>query len=814
MNQIFVSAFDHKRDAVPKEYLITRQSFAARIKQPHIRTDKDGAAFAPSRFEPKHRRKENVVELSMLVFDIDYQIQLADLRAKLEPLDAALDVYSTFSHCRRTDKNPNAETRWRVLIYLAENVPAADYETLWQIVNRASDLRADEQARDVSRLHYAPAKADAAATYEYFIADNNRAFDWRAFLVENQKPPQQADERYDGATAPLIANSFEYHETRNDELKRLIEQRAKRTRNGFEMRCPAHNGNGSTSLWSALNSPAVKCLKGCDYFDILRAFGLSDERLPSRDNQRSQTGALGSDTATNSEEPFAEITLPKLADAALYGLAGDIVRIIEPHTESDNAALLVQLLAGFGSLINKTAHFRAENDLHFTKINVVLVGASSKGRKGSSFGQIRRLLTRIDETFANCIQDGLSSGEGLIYHVRDRQEKETPIKEKGRITGYQTETVDEGAKEKRAFVVEPEFARVLRAMQRDGNTLSSVIRQAWDSDRLRVMTKNPVKASDAQITIVGHITRDELRRNLDDTETANGFANRFLWTFTRRSKLLPEGGDLPETDLNPVIIRLHKAREFAITCGELKRDRAAREKWIAVYPQLSGGATGLLGSVTSRAESQTMRLACLFAVLDCSNEIRLEHLNAALAVWQYCEDSARYIFGNQTGDKVADEIFTALQGAQETGLDKTQIRDLFARHAKANEINRALKMLLELGRIEQTTENTGGRPREVFKVLNCDKSDKSDKYQQEETDNKPFVAKSAFVANETENKTVKETENGRTEKEKLFDTNPLRETVNAPTAQQTKTYDCLYCPAKIMLELDVCPECGRRQYDF
>jgi hypothetical protein len=67
------------------------------------------------------------------------------------------------------------------------------------------------------------------------------------------------------------------------------------------------------------------------------------------------------------------------------------------------------------------------------------------------------------------------------------------VKEKGRIVEYQGEIVDEGAKEKRGFIVEPEFARVLRAMSREGNTLSSVIRQAWDSDRLRVMTKTPLK---------------------------------------------------------------------------------------------------------------------------------------------------------------------------------------------------------------------------------------------------------------------------------------------------------------------------------
>ena len=420
------------------------------------------------------------------------------------------------------------------------------------------------------------------------------------------------------------------------------------------------------------------------------------------------------------------LAIPVLSETALYGLAGEIVRTIEPHTEADNAALLIQLLAGFGCLIGKTAYFRAEADYHYTKLFAVLVGASSKGRKGTSFGQIRRLLNRVDESFAYCIQDGLSSGEGLIFHVRDAQSKKVPVKEKNRIVDYQEEIVDEGAKEKRAFVVEPEFARVLRVMAREGNTLSSIIRQAWDSDRLQIMTKNPIKASETQISMVGHITKDELQRNLDETETANGFANRFLWVFTRRSKYLPEGGNLQDAEINCLVEKLNRALMFARTTHELKRDEKARALWFEIYQKLSDGHTGLLGSVTSRAEAQVMRLACLYTLLDYRKEIGLEHLQAALALWQYCEDSARYIFGNQTGNKIADTIYAALLG-EEDGLTKTQIRDLFQRNQSASQVNSALRLLIELGKVEVLKEETDGRPREIFIAKAYAKNDINDK---------------------------------------------------------------------------------------
>ena len=83
-----------------------------------------------------------------------------------------------------------------------------------------------------------------------------------------------------------------------------------------------------------------------------------------------------------------------------------------------------------------------------------------------------------------------------------------------------TEVTDEGVTDKRLLVVESEFASVLRVAQRQGNTLSATIREAWDSGNLRTLTKNdPMTATGAHICIVGHITADELRAELTATDT-------------------------------------------------------------------------------------------------------------------------------------------------------------------------------------------------------------------------------------------------------------------------------------------------------
>jgi hypothetical protein len=271
-------------------------------------------------------------------------------------------------------------------------------------------------------------------------------------------------------------------------------------------------------------------------------------------------------------------------------------------------------------------------------------------------------------------------------------------------------------------------------MRRDGSTLSAVIRQAWESDRLRTLTRNsPLRASGAHVSIIGHISAEELRRELLTTDAASGFANRFLFVCACRSKQLPEGGNLRDDDWQALVPDIREALRFAKSLareadavGTLSRDDAARELWADVYGELSEGATGLLGAITSRGEAQVMRLAVIYAVLDCSPQIRVEHLRAALAVWYYCEASAHYLFGHALGDETADTLLSALQAHGSEGMTRTAIRDHFARHKSAADVERALSLLESLGRVKRVARSTGGRPAEIWRVASSDESTESD----------------------------------------------------------------------------------------
>lgn len=138
---------------------------------------------------------------------------------------------------------------------------------------------------------------------------------------------------------------------------------------------------------------------------------------------------------------------------------------------------------------------------------------------------------------------------------------------------------------------------------------------------------------------------------------------------------------------------------FVLGCGRV------------VYPSLSAGLPGLLGAVLARSEAHVLRLASLYALLDRSSTIRRDHLESALALWDYAERSARFIFGASLGDPLADELLAHLRQRPE-GVTRTEIRDLFVRHAQRSQIDRALSTLRAngLARVEKTP--TGGRPEE------------------------------------------------------------------------------------------------------
>jgi hypothetical protein len=398
---------------------------------------------------------------------------------------------------------------------------------------------------------------------------------------------------------------------------------------------------------------------------------------------------------------------PMLAQEARYGLAGDVLATIEPHTEADPVAVLINILIDFGNAAGRSPHVNVGPDRHGLNLNAVIVGKSSKARKGMCSNAVKNLMRSADRFWTeDRVMSGLSTGEGLIYAIRDRVESEN---KNGELI-----VVDEGVSDKRLLAIESEFARPLKLMTREGNILSIIIRQGWDGDTLQTLTRNsPLKATDPHISIIGHTTEQEVLRLLSETDTSNGFANRFLWLLVKRSQALPFGGEWSKVDTTALVQRLSEALQFARNTGEITWGESASEIWESVYEELSEGETGLFGAATSRAEAQVLRLSAIYARMDRSRLIEADHLLGGLAIWEYAEQSARRIFGDATGDPVADKIMEALKNKPE-GLTRTEIRNLFSRHRSSTRIDQALGYLQNSERVQSESQATGGRPVETW----------------------------------------------------------------------------------------------------
>jgi hypothetical protein len=430
-------------------------------------------------------------------------------------------------------------------------------------------------------------------------------------------------------------------------------------------------------------------------------------------NTEHKTQGNGSDTA-NDDLPGDLRAWPIMESKATYGLVGKIAHLATAKSEADPVAVIATTLAYAAAEFGRAQYIRIGDDLHHSRHFDAIVGQSSRARKGTSYGPVRRIFEMAETIRVAAstlpfpsgsklkISSGpLSSGEGLVYAVRDGGDEEP------------------GVKDKRLLVVEQELGAALRAFQRTGNNLSMILRMAFDGGTIAPLTKhNRTEATNPHINVVGHITKFELKELLAATEIWNGLGNRFQWLVARRPKIVAFPEPMPDEKVRETAEEL--ARVIALAHArdgggghELVMSNSAQDHWVTVYPELTQDYPGILGAVTSRQEAHARRLALTYAQLDGAERIEIAHLEAALSFCRYAFDSAAYLFGGAELDPVAQTILKALSSGPKS---QTEVRDLFKRHQPAEKLTQVLTDLQERGRITLSEEPTKGRPRKVWSL--------------------------------------------------------------------------------------------------
>jgi hypothetical protein len=194
---------------------------------------------------------------------------------------------------------------------------------------------------------------------------------------------------------------------------------------------------------------------------------------------------------------------PILDSATYYSHAGEIVRDIEPQTEADPAALVFSILTLAGNMSGKNTRAFIHDDEHPPRLFTVIAGGSNTGAKGTGYAALRPFFRAADDSwFGNRVLGGFGSGEAIIAELQSKENE--PF-------------------DPRLLVLETELARVLAVNSRESSTSSMTIRQAWDGHNLENRrSKDKVVARIHHVSMLAHITPDELLARLTENDSTNG----------------------------------------------------------------------------------------------------------------------------------------------------------------------------------------------------------------------------------------------------------------------------------------------------
>ena len=248
--------------------------------------------------------------------------------------------------------------------------------------------------------------------------------------------------------------------------------------------------------------------------------------------------------------------------------------------------------------------------------------------------------------------------------------------------------------------------------------MSMAVRTFWDGKLYSPLTKNdPVEVDRAHLCILSHITQDELKSKMTSLQICNGFGNRFLWVCARRTKEVPLPRPMPQDELSKLQLELWRLVQKAQNLSEATMTTEGEKRWCEIYSKLTKAYSGMFGAITARSEPQTLRLALIYALLDGKDRIDVEHINSAYALWQYCSDSAKYLFGDHSSDPLEKKVITILQSGL---LSLTALSNAISNHIPKEKLKSILMKLEASNRITLQTERTNGRPKKIITL--CEKS--------------------------------------------------------------------------------------------
>lgn len=364
-------------------------------------------------------------------------------------------------------------------------------------------------------------------------------------------------------------------------------------------------------------------------------------------------------------------------------------------TLASPVALLVTGLAAYGALAGRAAWYRWGSAYGYATIFATMIGPTGQGAKGIS----RRVTDRYMKPVpGHHVLSHLSSGEGFVKAVANLAPGDV-------------------VEDRRTLVITEEISALLRAKDRESNTLGQYLIEAYDGvDLQRHTVREQVTAENPAISVVGHVTPEVLLKELKEIDIANGFINRFLLlpSMSRWRDGLIDRPQAVYDDLATTLTNRLTTIRDKINVGPMRFTPealdllAACDRWQFAEAPLLRPPT--VAQMLQRLAQNTWRMSVAYALSEARRQVEADDVHAAIAVADLSERTVRALFTTSqplTDDE--DSILNWMVNKGRPSYTAAEVTHGAVSSRYRDRAKRALPGLVAKGRVESSRSGRGTR---------------------------------------------------------------------------------------------------------
>jgi hypothetical protein len=366
-----------------------------------------------------------------------------------------------------------------------------------------------------------------------------------------------------------------------------------------------------------------------------------------------------------------------------------------PGSSSDSQ--LLQFLTRFGAHIGRTNYTLVGTRPVYSNLYLLLSGSGGPDSAAQEVEKFFSVFAASNSEGPLEIRTGISDVQSLLYAIRDPLTRPERGYKRGKPEFWDT-LVDRGTGERRVTITQP-LIPLISANSRSAGLLRDLLTAAFNDDRLAawmdVRSGGFLRSTGAHVSVITRCEADELMwlphavADLFIFGSAGDGASCF-------SDIVPADDNQFTLLQNAVEEALcHRPREVTITSQGKSMFEAAVKQ---------------LGSSPATA-TRLAKIGLNYALLDCSDRVTAEHAAAAIEVVRHSASMLPFMSKHRV-EKIVDVIHRAL-AANQGGLTRTQINDLFNGRTPSSDIHAALLHLEWTGAARaEPKKKTKGRPTE------------------------------------------------------------------------------------------------------